>query len=93
MPNEMKIVQRWPVQSKSRIPSTARAGAFVRLVEGGGGAMTPSEAPKGELVLFQTDDGRTRIECRFKGDTIWLTQLQLAELIERLRLIEKGMLR
>ncbi|MCK6574937.1 virulence RhuM family protein [Myxococcota bacterium] len=44
--------------------------------------MTPSEAPKGELVLYQTDDGRTRIECRFEGNTIWLTQLQLAELFE-----------
>lgn len=44
--------------------------------------MTHSEAPKGELVLYQTDDGRTRIECRFEGDTIWLTQLQLAELFE-----------
>ncbi|MCK6554945.1 hypothetical protein L6Q96_10250 [Candidatus Binatia bacterium] len=43
--------------------------------------MTPSEAPKGELVLYQTDDRRTR-ECRFEGDTIWLTQAQLAELFE-----------
>lgn len=44
--------------------------------------MTPPEAPKGELVLYQTDDGRTRIECRVEGDTIWLTQVQLAELFE-----------
>jgi len=44
--------------------------------------MTPSEAPKGELVLYQTDDGRTRIECRFEGDTIWLTQAQMATLFE-----------
>ncbi len=44
--------------------------------------MTSSEPPKGELVLYQTDDGRTRIDCRFEGDTIWLSQLQLAELFE-----------
>jgi hypothetical protein len=44
--------------------------------------MTPSDAPKGELVLYQTDDGRTRIECRFEGDTIWLTRVHLAELFE-----------
>jgi hypothetical protein len=44
--------------------------------------VTTSEAPKGEVVLYQTDDGRTRIECRFEGDTIWLTQAQLAELFE-----------
>jgi hypothetical protein len=44
--------------------------------------MIPSDAPKGELVLYQADDGRTRIECRFGGDTIWLTQVQLADLFE-----------
>ena len=44
--------------------------------------MTDSEAPKGELILYQTEDGRTRIECRFEGETIWLTQMQLAELFE-----------
>lgn len=44
--------------------------------------MSDREAPKGELILYQTDDGRTRVECRFEGDTIWLTQLQLAELFE-----------
>ena len=31
------------------------------------------DAPKGELLLCQTEDGRTRIECRFEGETIWLT--------------------
>jgi hypothetical protein len=44
--------------------------------------VTDSQAPKGELILYQTDDGRTRIECRFEGETIWLTQMQLAELFE-----------
>ena len=44
--------------------------------------MTDSAAPQGELVLYQTDDGRTRIECRFEGDTLWLTQAQIAALFE-----------
>ena len=34
------------------------------------------------LILYQTEDGRTRIQCRFEGDTLWLTQVQLAELFE-----------
>ena len=34
------------------------------------------------IVLYQTEDGRTRIECRFGSDTLWLTQAQIAELIE-----------
>ena len=36
--------------------------------------------PSGEIVLYQTEDGRTRVECRFEDETIWLTQAQIAEL-------------
>ena len=34
------------------------------------------------LILYQTEDGRTRIECRFEDQTLWLTQIQLAELFQ-----------
>jgi hypothetical protein len=34
------------------------------------------------LVLYRTEDGRTRIECRFEGGTIWLTQAQMADLFQ-----------
>ena len=40
------------------------------------------DAPKGELILYQTEDGRTRIECRFEGETLWLTQALMAELFQ-----------
>jgi hypothetical protein len=43
---------------------------------------TPSDTPKSELLLYQTEDGRTRIECRFEGQTVWLTQAMLAELFQ-----------
>ncbi len=36
-----------------------------------------------ELILYQTEDGRTRIECRFEGETIWLTQKLIAELFQK----------
>ena len=39
-------------------------------------------APANELILYQTEDGRTRIECRFEGETLWLTQAQMAELFQ-----------
>jgi hypothetical protein len=39
-------------------------------------------APGGDLVLYRTEDGRTRVECRFAEGTIWLTQVQLAELFQ-----------
>ncbi len=38
--------------------------------------------PKGEVLLYQTDDGRTRVECRFEGETLWLTQAQMAALFQ-----------
>lgn len=45
--------------------------------------MTTDDTPKGELILYQTEDGRTRIECRFEGETIWLTQALMAELFQK----------
>jgi len=38
--------------------------------------------PTGEFILYQTEDGRTRIQCRFSDETIWLTQAQIAELFQ-----------
>jgi len=38
--------------------------------------------PEDEFLLYQTEDGRTRIECRFAGDSIWLTQRLMAELFQ-----------
>lgn len=36
-----------------------------------------------ELILYQTEDGLTKIEVQFDGDTVWLTQNQLADLFQR----------
>lgn len=45
--------------------------------------MSDAKAPGGsEIVLYQTEDGRARIECRFEDGSIWLTQAQLAELFQ-----------
>lgn len=38
--------------------------------------------PRSEIVLYQTEDGRTRVQCRFKGETNWLTQALIAELFQ-----------
>jgi hypothetical protein len=38
--------------------------------------------PDSEFLLYQTEDGRTRVECRFQNETIWLTQAQIAELFQ-----------
>jgi hypothetical protein len=36
----------------------------------------------GEIILYRTEDGDTRIECRFLDGTIWLTQAMIAELFQ-----------
>ena len=39
-----------------------------------------SDEPKSQLLLYQAPDGRTRLEARMQGETVWLTQAQMAEL-------------
>ncbi|MBI3899685.1 MAG: virulence RhuM family protein [Gammaproteobacteria bacterium] len=34
----------------------------------------------GEILLYQTEDGKTRLETRMIGDTVWLSQKQMGEL-------------
>jgi hypothetical protein len=41
--------------------------------------MTPNNT---EIVIYQTDDGRTRIDVRMENETVWLTQAQMAELFQ-----------
>ena len=41
------------------------------------------EDQKGEIILYQTEDGKSRIEVRLQGDTVWLNLDQLAELFQR----------
>lgn len=38
--------------------------------------------PEGEFLLYQTEDGQTRIECRFVAESIWLTQALMADLFQ-----------
>lgn len=38
---------------------------------------------KGHLVVYQTEDGRARIECRLVDETIWLSQGLIGELFDR----------
>lgn len=35
---------------------------------------------KGDIVIYQTKDGLTKIDVRFEDETVWLTQAQLVEL-------------
>lgn len=46
--------------------------------------MTDKE-DKGQIVIYQSDDGQTNIDVRLEGETVWLSQQQMAELFQTSR--------
>lgn len=40
------------------------------------------ETPLGEILLYQTEDGHSRVECRFADESLWLPQAGMAELFQ-----------
>lgn len=38
--------------------------------------------PASELILYRTEDAQTRIQVRLEGESVWLTQAQLADLYQ-----------
>jgi hypothetical protein len=43
----------------------------------------PDTPPQSSLILYQTEDGQTRVQCRFEDRNVWLTQALLAELFQK----------
>ena len=41
------------------------------------------EENKGQILLYQTPDGESRIEVTLQGETVWLSLDQMAELFQR----------
>lgn len=39
-------------------------------------------APGGQFLVYQTEDGKLKIDVRFEGETVWLTQQHMAELFQ-----------
>ena len=42
---------------------------------------------RGEIVLYQTADGRTSIDVKLENETVWLSKEQMATLFERDRTV------
>ena len=40
---------------------------------------------KGQIILYQTEDGQTQLEVQLQNDTVWLTAEQMAELFQKNR--------
>jgi len=44
---------------------------------------TRNLAPRSEIILYQSEDGRTRIDVRLEDETVWLSQKMMAELFQK----------
>jgi len=43
----------------------------------------PAEPKRSEIILYQTEDGKTRLQVRLENETVWLTQKMMAELFQK----------
>lgn len=39
----------------------------------------------GDIIIYQTDDGLTKVDVRVENETVWLSQQQMAELFDTSR--------
>lgn len=44
--------------------------------------MANSESNQSQFIIYQTEDGTTRLDVRFQDETVWLTQKIMAELFQ-----------
>ena len=42
---------------------------------------------KNQIIIYQTADNQTQIDVRMESDTVWLTQVQMAELFQKDRTV------
>lgn len=42
----------------------------------------PSPPPGGQFLVYQTEDGKLKLDVRFEGETVWLTQQHMAALFQ-----------
>jgi hypothetical protein len=42
---------------------------------------------KTEMIMYQTEDGQTKIDVRMENETVWLTQVEMAELFQKERTV------
>ena len=43
----------------------------------------PDDSPKNSILIYTTEDGLTKIDTTFDGDTVWLSIDQMGELFQR----------
>ncbi len=41
------------------------------------------EANKSEIILYESNEGQTKVEVRFEGETVWLSQAKMVDLFQK----------
>ena len=49
--------------------------------------LSDSKMDENKIVIYQTEDGQTQIDVRLENETVWLTQVQMAELFQKERTV------
>lgn len=44
---------------------------------------SPDRLPSSDLIMYQAEDGKTRIECRLEDESFWLTPAQTREICQK----------
>ena len=44
---------------------------------------------KADMIIYTTEDGLTKVETTFDGDTVWLSIDQMAELFQRFNFLNQ----
>ena len=52
------------------------------MIKGGLQMQNNSNIIGNEIIIYQTEDGQTKIDVKFEDETVWLTQAQLCELYQ-----------
>ncbi len=43
----------------------------------------PDQSPESQIILYRSEDGQVKVDVVMEGDTVWLSQKQMAELFEK----------
>ena len=72
-------MRKWLRQKGQTVPGLLGADGSRSEMKRGN---SPKNPDKSEIILYQTENGKSRIEVRLADKTVWLSQARMAELFE-----------
>jgi hypothetical protein len=77
-----RIVNNLHPSTSPREPILPPMNHAARNARGGAEDGERAEDPlRSRIIHYQTEDGRVRIQCRFKHETLWLTQARVSPML------------